>query len=46
MEGGLTLGLGTALFNEITLTDDAIPQGNFDDYRALRINEAPEIEVH
>lgn len=46
MEGGLMLGLGTALFNEITLTDGAITQSNFDNYRALRINEAPEIEVY
>lgn len=46
MEGGLMLGFGTALFNEITLTNGAITQSNFDDYRALRINEAPKIEVY
>ena len=46
LEGGLILGLGTALYNQITVTDGAVEQGNFDTYRALRINEAPKIEVH
>jgi len=45
IEGGLILGLGTALFNEITLTDGAVDQSNFHDNRTLRINEAPKIEV-
>jgi isoquinoline 1-oxidoreductase beta subunit len=46
MEGGLILGLGTAMYNEITLTDGAVDQSNFHDYRTLRMNEAPKIEVH
>lgn len=46
VEGGLILGLSTAMFNEITITDGAIDQSNFDTYRALRINEAPKIEVY
>ncbi len=46
LEGGLILGLGTALYNQITVADGAVEQGNFDTYRALRINEAPKIEVH
>jgi isoquinoline 1-oxidoreductase beta subunit len=45
IEGGLILGLGTAMFNEITVTDGAVDQSNFHDYRAMRINEAPRIEV-
>ena len=45
IEGGLILGLGTAMYNEITLTGGAVDQSNFHDYRALRINEAPKIEV-
>lgn len=45
IEGGLILGLSTALYNEVTLSAGAIDQSNFHDYRALRIDEAPAIEV-
>ncbi len=45
IEGGLILGLGTALYDAITLTGGAVDQSNFHDYRALRMNEAPKIEV-
>lgn len=46
IEGGLILGLGTAMYNEITLTSGVVDQSNFHDYRALRMNEAPKIEIH
>ncbi|MCX8254713.1 Isoquinoline 1-oxidoreductase, beta subunit [Beijerinckiaceae bacterium RH AL1] len=46
IQGGLILGLSTAMYNEITLTGGAITQSNFHDYRAMRINEAPKIAVH
>jgi isoquinoline 1-oxidoreductase beta subunit len=46
MEGGLILGLGTAMYNEITVTGGAIDQSNFHDYRTLRMNEAPRIEIY
>jgi isoquinoline 1-oxidoreductase subunit beta len=46
IEGGLILGLGTAMYNEITLTRGAVDQSNFHDYRTLRMNEAPKIEVY
>jgi isoquinoline 1-oxidoreductase beta subunit len=46
IEGGLILGLGTAMYNEITLTNGAVDQSNFHDYRTLRMNEAPKIEVY
>jgi len=46
IEGGLILGLGTAMYNEITLAGGAVEQSNFHDYRALRINESPKIELY
>jgi isoquinoline 1-oxidoreductase subunit beta len=46
IEGGLIFGLGAALFNEITITGGDVDQSNFHDYRALRIDETPKIEVY
>ena len=46
MQGGLIFGLSAALYNGITLKNGAIQQSNFHDYRVLRINETPEIEVY
>jgi len=46
MEGGIGYGLGAVLFDEITLGDGGkIMQSNFHDYRSLRINEMPHVEV-
>src|SRR5215831_13953468 len=39
-------GLSAALFGEITLKDGRVEQSNFDNYRALHINEMPGIDVH
>lgn len=46
IEGGVIFGLTAALFGEITIRDGRVEQSNFNDYRALRINEAPSVEVH
>jgi isoquinoline 1-oxidoreductase beta subunit len=46
MEGGIGFGLSAILFGEISLGDGGrVQQSNFHDYRLLRINEMPEIEV-
>jgi isoquinoline 1-oxidoreductase subunit beta len=46
MEGGIGFGLGAAMFSEITLVEGRVEQSNFDDYRGLRIEEMPAVEVH
>ena len=46
MEGGIGYGLSAALFGEITIKDGGVEQSNFNDYRVLRINEMPAVEVH
>jgi CO/xanthine dehydrogenase Mo-binding subunit len=46
MEGGILFGLSAALFSEITLKDGRVEQSNFHDYRMLRMNEAPAVEVY
>jgi isoquinoline 1-oxidoreductase beta subunit len=46
MEGGIGFGLSAALYGAITIKDGAVEQSNFQDYRVLRINEMPAIEVH
>jgi isoquinoline 1-oxidoreductase subunit beta len=46
IEGGVLFGLSAALFNGITFSEGRVEQGNFNDYRQLRINETPPIEVH
>ena len=46
IEGGVGFGLGAVLFDEITLGDGGkIVQSNFHEYRSLRINEMPHVEV-
>ena len=46
IEGGIIFGISAALWGEITLKDGRVEQQNFNDYRVMRINETPLIEVH
>jgi isoquinoline 1-oxidoreductase beta subunit len=46
VEGAILDGLSVALMGEITVRKGVVEQSNFHDYRLLRMNQAPEIEVH
>jgi isoquinoline 1-oxidoreductase beta subunit len=45
MESGIVFGLSAALYGEITIKDGRVEQTNFGDYRVMRINETPPIDV-
>ena len=46
VQGGLLFGMTAALYGTITLKDGRVQQRNFNDYRMMRINETPRIDVH
>jgi CO/xanthine dehydrogenase Mo-binding subunit len=46
IEGGIVFGLGGILWGEVTLKNGRVEQSNFHDFRVMRINETPKIEVH
>jgi len=46
LEGGLIFGLTAALYGEITIDKGRVQQSNFNDYRMLRIDQTPRIDVH
>src|SRR5271166_725337 len=46
MEGGIGFGLGAVMYGAITLKNGRVEQDNFNNYRVLRINEMPKVEVH
>lgn len=46
-EGGIIDGIGNAFYGELTFKDGVPQKSNFDQYRMIRMSEAPkEIEVH
>ncbi|HEX7558060.1 MAG TPA: molybdopterin cofactor-binding domain-containing protein, partial [Usitatibacter sp.] len=45
LQGAIAFGLSGALFGEITFKDGRVEQSNFHDYRVLRMNEMPRVEV-
>ncbi|HTD74943.1 MAG TPA: xanthine dehydrogenase family protein molybdopterin-binding subunit [Steroidobacteraceae bacterium] len=46
LQGGLIFGLTAALYGEVTIKKGRVEQSNFHDYRMLRIDQMPKIEVH
>jgi isoquinoline 1-oxidoreductase beta subunit len=45
-EGAVNFALTPVLNSEITIKDGAVEQSNFHDYRVLRMDQSPDIEVH
>ena len=46
VQSAVAYGLSAALFGQVTLKDGRVQQSNFHDYRVLRMNEMPKVEVH
>jgi len=46
MESSISFGLGAAMHSEITFKDGQVVQNNFNDYKVMRFNEMPVVEVH
>ncbi len=46
MESGIIFGMTAALWGEITIKNGRVEQHNFNDYRPMRMREAPVLEVH
>jgi isoquinoline 1-oxidoreductase beta subunit len=46
IQGGIIFGITAALYSEITIKNGRVEQSNFTDYRMLRIDQTPLIEVH
>src|SRR5262249_45121050 len=46
IQSAVMFGITAVLFGAITIKDGRVEQSNFHDYRVLRMNEAPVVEVH
>jgi len=46
IEGAIVFGISGALWGQVTLKNGRVEQSNFSDYRVLRLNETPTIDVH
>ena len=45
-EGSIIFGLTAALYDDINIANGQVREQNFNDYRMMRMNETPKIEVH
>jgi isoquinoline 1-oxidoreductase subunit beta len=46
IEGAVTLGVSTALFEEVEFANGGVKSGNFDDYQIARMSDTPEVNVN
>ncbi|NND92070.1 MAG: xanthine dehydrogenase family protein molybdopterin-binding subunit, partial [Granulosicoccus sp.] len=45
IESAIVYGLTAAFYGDVTVENGAVVQGNFDDYRMLKLAQMPEINV-
>jgi isoquinoline 1-oxidoreductase beta subunit len=45
LESGIVYGLSHALYSDITVTNGRVDQNNFNDFRILRTNETPKMDI-
>ena len=46
IQGSIIFGLGAAIKSEMTVKNGRVNESNFDDYQVIRMDEAPDINVH
>jgi isoquinoline 1-oxidoreductase beta subunit len=46
IQGAVTLGVSTTLFEEVQFANGGVASANFDDYRIARMSETPDVHVH
>ena len=46
IEGGIVDGIGHAMFGNFEFENGQAQQSNYDNYKLIRMNEAPKVEVH
>src|SRR5690606_13803319 len=46
IEGGIVYGLSAVLWEAVRFEGGRVQQSNFHDYRVMRLNEMPQVEVH
>jgi isoquinoline 1-oxidoreductase beta subunit len=46
IEGAITIALSTTLKEEVKFSNGGVKSANFDDYKIIRMNDIPDIEVH
>ena len=46
IQGAVCMGVSTTLFEEVLFDKGGVASANFDDYRVIRMSEAPDVHVH